>query len=315
MSLSTFEYNLALLSLILIVTIIVIILYKKYEDDEDEANDVNNKININDTYISRTINSNMYENKDTYLKINMNTEHFYNPTDLDLNIDSIFSKNSNISTLISSINRMNESDPSLNLKYKTEKIDQDLQSNISASLYSNTNDLISRVNTSNIRINDKITTLTDQITDLENIIERLHLKSVIKQKYTKIKSLNNGVELILTQTPNTFFVDPGTGVNTAAYMVNLNNGCLSVGSTDYDVYKCNDNNPKHLFKMEHIINETAYKQTIDKAVPVDNVDVSTINYPFVLMRSVNNKNCLTNQNGIITVQPCSTLIAQRWLPL
>jgi hypothetical protein len=120
--------------------------------------------------------------------------------------------------------------------------------------------------------------------------------------------------MTLSQTPKTVFLDQGTGVNTAAYMVHLNNGCLSVGATDYDVYKCDENNYKHLFKMEHVINETGYQKNIDKTVPFNNTDLSKINYPFVLMRSVNNKNCLTNQNGNITVQPCDSLTAQRWLP-
>ena len=97
-------------------------------------------------------------------------------------------------------------------------------------------------------------------------------------------------------------------------MVNLNDGCLSVGAIDYDVYQCNDKNSKHLFKMDHIINDKSYNDNIDKTVPFNN-DTSKVNYPFVLMRSVNNKNCLTNQNGNITVQPCDSLVAQRWLPI
>jgi hypothetical protein len=201
------------------------------------------------------------------------------------------------------------------MKYRKFDIDTTLQQNIADTINSNTNALISRVDSSNVRIHSKISTLTNQITDLENIIERLHLKSIIKPNYAKIKSLNNGAEITLSQTPNTFYLDPASGVNTAAYMVNLNNGCLSVGATDYDVYNCNEENSKHLFKMEHVINESGYQKNIDKTVPFNNTDLSTINYPFVLMRSVNNKNCLTNQNGNITVQPCDTLTAQRWLPV
>ena len=317
MTLSIFEYNLAILSIILIITIVVIIYYKKNEDDEQDlenpiytVEDDNKNISINLTNLNN-LNSNMYNNKDTYINI----ENFDNRTYAQSNIDNIFANNSNISNIIKSINDLGDSNPSLKLKYDTELIDKNLQSNISASLYSTTNDLIGRVDNSNVRINDKISTLTDQILDLEHIIEKLNLKTIVKPNYTKLKSLNNGAEMTLTQTPNTQFLDPSTGVNTAAYMVNLNNGCLSVGATDYDVYKCNDKNPKHLFKMEHIISDTAYQKNIDKSVPFNNVDLTTINYPFVLMRSINNKNCLTNQNGNITVQPCDTLTAQRWLPI
>jgi len=317
MTFSTFEYSLAFISIILIITIIVIIFYKKTEDD-DETDNRNSNISGK---ISGNISGNISDNQDSYLKVNMehnnmehnNMEHFESRY-VESNINDIYTNNSSISDLINSISNIASNNPSVNMKYRTKDIDNSLQDNIAASLTQRTDDLINRVDTSNVRINDKITTLTNQITDLENIIERLNLKSLIKPNYTTIKSLNNGAEMTLTQTPNTFFLDPGSGVNTAAYMVNLNNGCLSVGATDYDVYKCNELNSKHLFKMEHVINETAYQKHIDKTVPFNNTDISTINYPFVLMRSVNNKNCLTNQNGNITVQPCDTLTAQRWLP-
>ena len=302
MNLSTFEYNLAFISIILIIIIIVIIFYKKTEDDGEYDN--SNGSGNQDTYLNMNMNMNM--------NMNNTMEHFaiYGQSD----IDAIISNNSNISALINSISSLTSNNPSVNMKYRTKDIDNNLQENIAASLTENTDDLIDRVDTSNVRIHGKITTLTNQITDLENIIERLHLKNVIKPNYSTIKSLNNGAEITLTQTPKTFFLDPKTGVNTPAYMVNLNDGCLSVGATDYDVYKCNDKNTKHLFKMEHIINETGYQKNIDKTVPFNNTDISKINYPFILMRSINNKNCLTNQNGNITVQPCDTLTAQRWLP-
>ena len=303
---STFEYSLAFISIILIIIIIVIIYYKKTEDDDEYDNRNSN--------VSGNVSGNV--SQDTYLNMNMdmnNTmEHFaiYTPAD----ISSIVSNNSSITELINSISNLTSNNPSVNMKYRTIDIDNTLQENIAASLTENTDDLIDRIDTSNVRINGKITTLTNQIVDLENIIERLHLKNIIKPNYTTIKSLNNGAEITLTQTPNTFFLDKKTGVDTPAYMVNLNNGCLSVGATDYDVYKCNDKNSKHLFKMEHVINETGYQKNIDKTVPFNNTDISKINYPFILMRSINNKNCLTNQNGNITVQPCDTLTAQRWLP-
>lgn len=331
MNFSTFEYSLAFISIILIITIIVIIFYKNYEDAEQDLENPahktaffksraknNSKNNMQDLEnpADKFSNNKQDDNKDTYLKVNMDTniEHFYNNYSQS-SIDSIFANNSNISTLISELNSLSNNNPSLNMKYRKFDIDNNLQLNIADSLNTNTDDLINRVDDGSDRINKKVTTLTNQITDLEHIIEKLHLKTIIKPNYSKIKSLNNGAEITLSQTPNSFYLDPGSGVNTAAYMVNLNDGCLSVGATDYDVYKCNDANSKHLFKMEHVINETGYQKNIDKTVPFNNTDISTINYPFVLMRSVNNKNCLTNQNGNITVQPCDTLTAQRWLPV
>ena len=141
------------------------------------------------------------------------------------------------------------------------------------------------------------------------------INKIEKKKFSKVKSLNNGQEFCLTQTPKTNFINPETGYLTGGYMINLNDGCLSVGASDYKVYKCNDENQKHLFKIKHIINEQDYENNIDKTVPFDNIDKTKINYPFALIKSVNNNNCLTNKNGNITVQPCNSFVAQRWIPL
>ena len=67
--------------------------------------------------------------------------------------------------------------------------------------------------------------------------------------------------------------------------------------------------------IEHILNETAYQNNIDSSLPIDNTDKTSINYPFVMMKSINNENCLTNNHGSITVQPCYSFVAQRWFPL
>ena len=123
------------------------------------------------------------------------------------------------------------------------------------------------------------------------------------------------MEIQLVSTQNTKFKDDISGSNIAGYMVMANNGCLSVGATDYDIYQCNDKNPKQIFKMEHVINETAYKNKFDTSLPIDIIDKKNINYPFIMMKSVNNENCLTNNHGSLTVQPCYNFVAQRWMPL
>ena len=109
--------------------------------------------------------------------------------------------------------------------------------------------------------------------------------------------------------------DKNTGKITNSYLVNVNNGCLSVGANDYDVYKCNDKNPKQLFRMKHIMNETEYERNIDKALPFDNVDKKNINYPFAMIKSTNTDECLTNNHGTLTIQPCYSFVSQRWMPL
>ena len=122
------------------------------------------------------------------------------------------------------------------------------------------------------------------------------------------------MDMKLSKSTNNYQV-PETGSNVAAYLVNVNNGCLSVGANEYDVYQCNDNNVKQLFTMKNILNENDYSNNIDKSLPFDNVDKTKIRYPFAMMKSVNNDNCLTNNHGTITVQPCYSFVAQRWMPM
>jgi hypothetical protein len=163
--------------------------------------------------------------------------------------------------------------------------------------------------------NDQLIKLERMVTDLENTVNKMNKNNILKQKYTRVKSLNNGMELNLLTSPNANFTDRQTGSITPGYMVNVNNGCISVGANDYDVYKCNDKNNKQIFKMEHILNDIDYNKHIDKSIPIDNVDKTKINYPFAMIKSINNENCLTNNHGVLTVQPCYSYVAQRWMPL
>lgn len=195
------------------------------------------------------------------------------------------------------------------------EIDNKMQDAITRRIDSSTNNMINSVNSKDIIIKKNITKLSNQVTDLENMLNKLQLNEIKKQNFSKIKSLNNGVELVLLGSKNTNYIDKNTGILTNGYMVNMNKGCLSVSATDYNIYKCNDKNRKQLFKMEHVINEEQYEKNFEKAIPYDTYDKKNIKYPFVMIKSLNNNNCLTNQNGNITVQPCYTFKSQRWIPL
>jgi hypothetical protein len=234
-----------------------------------------------------------------------NIEGFYD------NIDDIISENNkllniNLNNLISS---------KININSDPEIIDIELQSNISDNVKSNSNDIAKNYNNSN-KINEKlITELENNVTDLENIITNKIKKNLSSTQYSIIKSMNNGMEFNLFNTPNTVYKDTRSGIMTKSFLVGLNNGCMSVGANDYGVYKCDDKNPRQQFKMQHIINDTEYKQNVDKVINFDNVDTSKVKYPFVMMKSSNNDNCLTNNNGNITVQPCYAYEAQRWMAM
>lgn len=278
---------LASISIILIISILILILYKNHKDSKITT------------------------------KTNNNVESFYVSDIADDTLeDTIVNNNQIINDYISELDTVL---PQANLDVLYKEDPEEIDRNLQTIIQTNINKHMETIKDLNIvtdgNLNDNISKLTNQITDLENVVNKLNLNKIKKQNYTKIKSLNNGQELALSQTPNTKFNDPKTGIMSTAYMINMNNGCLSVGPSDYNIYKCNDKNQKHLFKMEHIINEQSYENNIDKAFPFDNIDKTKINYPFTMIKSINNKNCLTNQNGNITVQPCYSFNAQRWMPL
>ena len=198
---------------------------------------------------------------------------------------------------------------------KSDAIQKEYTNNIQYGLNTVLNNSYNSYSSDTNMINGRVKTLEDTIIDLENTINNLDLNEVNKKTYNKIKSLNNGLDIQLVNTPNTLIKDDKTGNTITGYMVMANEGCLSVGANDYDIYKCDDKNIKQIFKMEHILNETAYQNNIDMSLPVDNIDKTNINYPFAMLKSVNNENCLTNSHGSLSVQPCYSFIAQRWFPL
>ena len=198
---------------------------------------------------------------------------------------------------------------------KSEVVEQEYTNNIVSGLNTIVNNQAISHNINNNIFNTQYKVLGDTITDLENMINNSELQDINTKKYNKIKSLNNGLEINLVNTPNTVIKDKQSGVNTSGYMVMANCGCLSVGANDYDIYKCDDKNPKQVFKMEHILNETAYQNNMDASLPLDKLNKQNINYPFAMLKSNNNGNCLTNTNGSLTVQPCYNYEAQRWFPL
>jgi len=237
----------------------------------------------------------------------------YNP----LQSSNIIAMNNDIITNL--INQMQNANPKINLaNYDPMNSYTDLGVGLSSNVSAINSALSNLYNTTigpGSSTSNQLTQLENTITDLENMSNNLTNELIKTKQITRIKSLDNGLEMNLISTPNTNFQDTRTGSNVAAYMVGVNGGCLSVGANDYDLFACNDRNPKQYFKMEHIMNETAYQNNIDSALPFDNINKSKINYPFVMLRSVNNENCLTNNHGMLTVQPCYSYIAQRWMPL
>ena len=268
--------SLGIISIILIIAITILVLYKNMKDNAIE--------NI--------------------------TENFYaNPLD-----NTIISNNIAINNLLNQLLNIN-SKPIIGITSDSKGINNEFQESVANSISTQSENIASTYSSNNNINSENINNLENTLTDLENIINNKKKKNINKTKYNRIKSLNNGMEINLISTPNTVFRDSDTGVITDTQLVNVNNGCISVGASDYDVYKCDDKNIKQHFKIQNILNETDYSSNIDKPVSFDNIVPSTINYPFAMIKSANNDECLTNNHGNLTVQPCYSFAAQRWIPL
>ena len=263
----------------------------------------------NDIYLDTSLNNHNHNNTNGTLSNNKGTiviENFGDEQDQQILIDN----NNMINNLLSQLNNQ-----SIVVSTDTNTLNNNFVNNISSNINTIVSNISSYYNTTSNTNAINIKSLENNLIDLENMIANINRKKVNNKEYTHLKSLNNGMEMNLIKTPNTYFTDLKTGSNTAAYLLSMNKGCLSVGANDYDVYKCNDKNPKQLFKMQNILNELDYTNNVGKALPFDNFDTSTIEYPFAMIKSVNNDNCLTNNHGEITVQPCYSFVAQRWMPL
>ena len=303
---------LPIISILLIISIIVIIIYKNRQDNVLEFFDTTQpqitQSQITQPQITQSqqqiLQNQTYNNYPT-----PSGPQQFTITELQ---NSLELQNDNINKLMAELTSIV---PDIIFNDNKSEIENDINQKIISSINDKTNFIYSSYNNNNINNSIQIDKLNNTLTDLENITDNINKSKIYGKKYKNIKSLNNGMEMNIISTPNTNFQDLKTGSNTGAYLVNVNNGCLSVGANDYDVYKCNDKNSKQLFKLEHIMNETAYANNIDSATPFDNIDKSSISYPFALLRSVNNDNCLTNNHGTLTVQPCYSFTAQRWMPL
>lgn len=92
----------------------------------------------------------------------------------------------------------------------------------------------------------------------------------------------------------------------------IKNSCLSINSdSNITTDSCNENDPKQYFELKNILNPTMYKDNIDPSMynPYSGNDLE---YPFTMVKSFHNNNCLKNENGEVSVIPCVIKKSQRW---
>ena len=154
-------------------------------------------------------------------------------------------------------------------------------------------------------INNHIEIKTDEIKKLKNLI--YYLNNSIKEndinkiETNSIKSLKNGLKIAVENVNNK-----------NNYLIHLNNKCASINSIgNFDLNECNKMDSKQYFQIKNIYNPEVYKDNLEKGI-YNPFNGNNLEYPFNIIKSLNNYNCLDNDNDTIRVLPCQMKKTQRW---
>lgn len=146
----------------------------------------------------------------------------------------------------------------------------------------------------------------DKLAKIESDIKNLGDQTVFvaphtQKKLKSIKSSQNSRPLNIK------------GLENGNYMVHVNGKCLeSNGLARTKIKPCNEMDPNQYFNVEMIYTQNDYENNINRIGKAYTIDTSTYKYPFNIIKSVTNGNCLTNNGSIISVRPCEPNISQQW---
>lgn len=181
--------------------------------------------------------------------------------------------------------------------------------NINNPLYSQACNLQNRIvqennNVLNNTIEDnKINRLKRQVNELDRLLLRKNIRRDLKKGIKSIKSHNNGAEFGLIPVDN----------YSSKFLISANDGCIGISNNNYDIFRCNKNDASQQFNLKRVYNQYSYSRHSNNHDYVE--DKNNIEFPFVMMKSVNGDKCLTNNNNNIRIMPCNMLKSQRFEPL
>lgn len=154
--------------------------------------------------------------------------------------------------------------------------------------------------------------LNTYLLNLQEFVDADFLDRQRRLKVAAVKSHNNGQELALI--PVSSSTSQGQ-LRSGQYRVRVNGGYMRVPeNNNYEVVPLDMNDQAQVFHLEMIYNETGYRNSLAKGFPQIS-DLGDVRYPFALLRSHTNGNCLRNNHGRISVEPCREHKGQRWAVL
>lgn len=120
------------------------------------------------------------------------------------------------------------------------------------------------------------------------------------EHYKAIRSLTNDQPLNIVRVPKK-----------GQHLIVVNGQCMTSDMLgDTKLSPCNLGSPHQYFQIKNINNPDAYNLQIENGPPVKDNDAHY--YPFQVVKSYTNGNCLTNENGQLSVQPCNSKETQKW---
>jgi len=159
---------------------------------------------------------------------------------------------------------------------------------------------------------DDSNTIIKSIKDKLAYLNNLNKFNMPQQEFNSIRSLQNGTKLVIEKNKD--------GDD---YLVKLNKDndtekCLSVNSNGtYNLEKCDQgsDSDQQKFDLVNITNDSMYKNNLEKGILSNKTLPAIVNYPFNLIKSKKNKNCIGIFNNELSVTPCETKKSHRWEPL
>ncbi len=168
------------------------------------------------------------------------------------------------------------------------------------------NNTTNKINSDTQYVNDNINSINNDLvkakSDLSVLNAHVQYINVPEKIYKSIKSMQNGMELSVTNVKNN------------DYLLNLNKQCLRANSVgNYTLVDCNSADTGQLFTTYPIYTDLYYNSILEPGLNASKLEASDkINYPFLVIKSKANGNCLQNNHGSISIEPCQILKSQRW---
>ena len=154
--------------------------------------------------------------------------------------------------------------------------------------------------------NDRETIQNENLNKIETAIQQLSGQALFvvphtQKKLKSISSLQNSRPLNIN------------GLENGKYMINVNGKCLeSNGLSRTKIKPCNEMDANQYFDIEMIYTQNDYENNINSIGKSYTIDTGTYKYPFNIIKSTTNGNCLTNNGSIISVRPCEPNLSQQW---